>query len=105
MHVRANDQVIVTSGAHKGERGKVLRVDLKRARVVVEGVNFVWKHVRRSQDAPQGGRLQREAAMAGANVAIYCNRCGRGVRTRRQGTGTQKTRVCAKCGESVGATK
>lgn len=105
MHIRTNDQVIVIRGASKGERGKVLSVDARRDRVLIEGVNYITKHLRRSQDAPQGGRLEREAPVAASNVAVYCNRCGRGVRTRHQGTGRDKVRVCAKCGEQVGATK
>ena len=105
MHVRTNDQVIVTRGAHKGERGKVLSVDAARNRVLVEGVNYITKHIRRSQDAPQGGRLEREAPLSGANVAVFCNRCGRGVRTRARGTGREKVRTCVKCSEPVGAKK
>jgi large subunit ribosomal protein L24 len=105
MHVRRNDQVIVVRGAHRGERGKVLRVEPGRGRVLVEGVNFVTKHVRRSAEAPQGGRIEREAPLSAANVAVYCSSCGRGVRTRHSGTGTEKRRTCVKCGNPVGATK
>jgi len=105
MHVRTNDQVIVVRGAHKGERGKVLSVDRKRNRVLVEGVNMITKHIRRSAEAPQGGRLEREATLAGSNVAVYCSTCARGVRTRASGAGREKSRVCVKCGNAVGAKK
>jgi len=105
VHVRRNDQIIVIRGEHAGKRGKVLRVDTARSRVLVEGVNFVLKHVRRSPEAPQGGRLEREAPLSASNVAVFCATCGRGVRVRRDGAGTRKIRRCHKCNNPVGATK
>ena len=46
VHVRKNDTVEVIAGDHRGAKGKVLRVDVKRDEVVVEGVNVVYRHVR-----------------------------------------------------------
>ena len=66
--IRKDDIVEVISGEHKGARGKVLRVLRDRDRVVVEGVNMVVRHVRRSQKHPQGGRIHREAAIHLSNV-------------------------------------
>jgi len=60
LHVRRDDIVEVISGAHKGARGKVLRAIPSDGMVVVEGINRKWKHLRRSQENPQGGRIERE---------------------------------------------
>lgn len=60
LHVKRDDIVEVISGADKGKQGKVLRAIPGEGRVVVEGVNRKWKHLRRSQENPQGGRIERE---------------------------------------------
>lgn len=80
VHVRKNDIVEVVSGDHRGARGKVLRIDLKRRRVLVEGVNMVFRHVRRTQRNPQGGRIQKEAPIHISNVLPYDPGRGRGLR-------------------------
>ncbi len=66
--IRKDDIVEVISGEHRGARGKVLRVDQDRDRVLIEGVNMVVRHVRRSQKHPQGGRIHKEAALHMSNV-------------------------------------
>ena len=80
-------------------RGKVLRVIPKDEKVVVEGVNRHYKHVRRSQKYPQGGRIQREMPIDMSNVMPVCPKCDRGVRVsyRTESDGT-KQRLCRKCG-------
>ena len=60
MLLKVNDQVQVIRGDDKGAKGKVLKVDYEAGRVIVEGVNKVYKHVRRSAKNPQGGRLSKE---------------------------------------------
>jgi large subunit ribosomal protein L24 len=103
MHIRTNDNVIVISGDDKGERGKVLSIDREKGRLVVEGVNRVYKHVRRSQKNPQGGRLSKEMPIQISNVLLFCNRCNRGVRTAaRLAKDGRKERYCKKCGTSLG---
>lgn len=66
--IRKDDIVEVISGNHKGARGKVLRVLGEEQRVVIEGVNMVWRHLRRSRQNPQGGRIQKEAPLHVSNV-------------------------------------
>jgi large subunit ribosomal protein L24 len=80
--IRKDDMVEVIAGEHKGARGKVLRVDADHQRVVVEGVNMVYRHVRRSRKYPQGGRIQKEAPIHLSNVMPVDPRTGRGVRVR-----------------------
>jgi large subunit ribosomal protein L24 len=81
-HIRKDDQVEVVTGDHKGERGKVLKVLLKKGLVLVQGVNMVYRHVRPSRRNPQGGRLQKEAPIHLSNVAPYDEKAGRGARVR-----------------------
>jgi large subunit ribosomal protein L24 len=70
MRIRVDDIVMVIRGNDRGKRGKVLSVDRKAGKVVIEGVNLVWKHVRRSQRNPQGGRLRKEMPVDVSNVAL-----------------------------------
>ena len=70
MHIRVDDIVEVIRGDDRGTRGRVLSVDRKGGKVVVEGVNLVYKHVRRSQRNPQGGRLRIEMPLYASNVAL-----------------------------------
>ena len=109
MQIRRNDEVQVISGDNAGDQGRVLYVDRKKNRVVVEGVNQVYKHVRRSQENPQGGRIQKEAALPASNVMLVCNnrncpKSGKPVRVRHKiGDDGAKARICAKCGQPIGA--
>lgn len=70
MHIRVDDTVVVIRGDDRGKRGKVLSVDHKTGKVMVEGINLVYKHVRRSQRNPQGGRLRKEMPLDASNVAL-----------------------------------
>jgi large subunit ribosomal protein L24 len=103
MHIKTNDIVEVIAGDDKGEKRKVLQIDRDKGRIVVEQVNLVYKHVRRSQKNPQGGRLSREMPVKISNVLLVCNRCNRGVRTgARNAADGSKERFCKKCGGSLG---
>jgi len=81
-HIRKNDVVEVIAGDHKGARGKVLHVDPGRHRVVVEGVNVVFRHVRPTRRNPQGGRVQKEAPIHLSNVLPFDAVSGRGQRVK-----------------------
>ncbi len=70
MHIRKDDIVAILSGDDKGKRGKVLRVLRIKNKVLVEGVNLVYKHLKPSQKNPQGGRLSKEMPVAASNVAL-----------------------------------
>lgn len=73
MHIRKGDTVEVVSGDDAGSRGTVLSVDRKNGRLVVEGVNKVYRHVRRGHPkSPQGGRLHMELAIDASNVMLIC---------------------------------
>jgi large subunit ribosomal protein L24 len=80
--IRRDDRVIVNSGAHKGAEGKVLRILPDKDRVIIEGVNMVYRHVRPNRRNPQGGRVQREAPIHISNVQPIDPKTGKGTRVR-----------------------
>lgn len=97
--VRKNDRVEVISGDHKGEQGRVLRVDPVKSRVFIEGVNLVFRHLRPSRTNPQGGRIRKEAPVHISNVMPVDPKTGRGSRVHfevdrdKSGKVTGKRRV------------
>jgi large subunit ribosomal protein L24 len=103
MHIRRDDMVEVIAGDDAGMRAKVLRVDGRKGRVIVEGVNRVYRHLRRSRKNPQGGRLEIEAPIDLSNLLVVCPKCDKGVRLglKVEADG-KKRRVCRKCGNDLG---
>ena len=103
MHIKVNDLVEVRTGKDRGIRAKVLKVDRSAMKVVVEGVNKVYKHMRRSQRNPQGGRLSKEMPFQISNVQLVCPSCGKASRTGARMRGDEsKERYCKKCGSGIG---
>jgi len=70
IHIRKDDIVVVLSGDDKGKRGRVLRVLMDDNKVLVEGVNKVYKHLKPSRQNTQGGRLSKEMPVDISNVAL-----------------------------------
>jgi large subunit ribosomal protein L24 len=68
FHVKKGDEIVVIAGSERGKRGKILHVHSKKSRVTVEGVKMVKKHVRKSQQQPQGAILEREGTVHISNV-------------------------------------
>jgi len=103
MWIKVGDTVEVTTGDDIGVKAKVKAIDHAAGKVTVEGVNRVYKHVRKSQRNPQGGRLSMEMPVQMANVAVVCTRCSKpsrmGSRFAKDGA---KERYCKKCGGSTG---
>ena len=95
-HVRKGDLVVVTKGKDKGKRGKVLKV--LGDRVIVEKVMMVKRHSKATQKNPQGGIVEKEGTIAIANVLLWDEKLGRGVRTKVASDGGQKIRVGTKSG-------
>ncbi len=108
MHVRKDDIVEVRTGDDAGtpqarKTGRVLRILPDKNKVVVEGVNRVYKHLKPSRKNPQGGRLSKEMPIDASNVLLYCSTCRRGVRIGRRYTEEgRKERFCKKCGNHLG---
>jgi large subunit ribosomal protein L24 len=103
MLIRSGDNVELITGADRGVRSRVIQIDVATGKALVEGVNRVYKHVRRSQKHPQGGRLSKEMPVQISNLQFVCSSCGKaarlGARFERDGS---KVRYCKKCGISAG---
>ena len=69
-HVHAGDLVKVISGNHRGSEGKILQVNRAKHQVVIEGVRMIKKHVRRSQEQPNGAIIEREGPIHISNVKL-----------------------------------
>jgi large subunit ribosomal protein L24 len=104
MHIRKDDLVVVITGDDKGSGvRKVLRALPEKNKIVVEGVNRVYKHMKPSAKNQQGGRLSKEMPIDVSNVLLYCPSCNRGVRIGHRYTDAgQKQRYCKACAASLG---
>jgi large subunit ribosomal protein L24 len=103
-HIKSGDTVMVITGADKGKTGRVLRIITDKNRVVVEGVNRVWKHVRPSQRNPQGGRIQKDAPIHLSNVMPLDPTTGKGVRVKFENRDGIKHRVAVGSNTDLGKT-
>jgi large subunit ribosomal protein L24 len=104
MNIRKDDLVVVITGddADNKRSHKVLRVLTDKQKVLVEGVNRVYKHLKPNRRNAQGGRLSKEMPISVSNVMLYCATCRRGVRVgHRFNEAGQKERICKKCKNSL----
>ena len=69
-HIKKGDMVTVIAGDEKGKSGKILQIAPQTGRALVEGVNFVKKHMRKTEDNPQGGVVEMEASIAISNLKV-----------------------------------
>jgi large subunit ribosomal protein L24 len=103
MHIKKDDIVEVLTGEDKGKRGRVLSVDGEKNKVLVEGVNRVYKHMKASRRNQQGGRLSKEMPMAASNVALICPQTGKPTRVgMRYLADGSKERYAKRSGASMG---
>ena len=108
MSIRKDDIVEVITGddasTAKGRTtARVLRVLPEKRKVVVEGINRVYRHLKPNRRNAQGGRLSKEMPIAVSNVLLYCANCQRGVRIgKRYSADGRKERFCKKCGAGLG---
>lgn len=70
LHIKKDDTVVVITGDNKGQQGKVLSVDTKNNRAIVEGLNLVSRHTKPSAAAPQGGIVKKEASIHISNLMV-----------------------------------
>lgn len=102
MNIRKNDIVSVIAGKDKGKKGKVLRIFPQKGRTIVEGINFVKRHIRKRREDEPGGIIQRESPIHISNLMLYCNKCNRPVRTGvKLLKDKSKVRFCKRCKETI----
>lgn len=101
LTIKKNDTVEIIAGKEKGKSGKVMRVYPKTGRISVEKINVVKRHVKPSQQYPQGGIIEKEIPLHYSNVLLFCGKCSKGRRHGMKVQGDKKVRVCKKCGGSL----
>ena len=100
IHVKKGDTVQVITGKDLGKKGKILSADPEKRRIIVEGVNIVKRHTKPTRGKPQGGIVEKEAAIDSSNVMIYCPKCKEPVRINKKILGDgKKIRACNQCGD------
>ncbi|ATW27126.1 50S ribosomal protein L24 [Candidatus Formimonas warabiya] len=100
VHVKKGDTVLVITGKDAGKKGKILEVQPKKSRVIVEGMNIVKRHTKPTQAAPQGGIVEKEAAMASSNVMLFCPKCNKPTKiAKKEMPNGAFLRQCKHCGE------
>lgn len=100
LHVKTGDNVMIITGKDKGKKGKVLEVSPKEAKIIVEGLNMVTKHVKPKKMGQQGGIIKAESAIYACKVMPVCPKCGKPTRVGHVIKDDKKLRVCkhANCG-------
>jgi len=100
MLVKKNDRVKVLTGKDRGKRGRVLFVDTKKGRLIIEGINMVRKTQRPSQQNQKGGIIDIEAPLHISSVMVVCPKCDKPSRIRKKTLENKKrVRICGRCGE------
>lgn len=101
MRLREGDTVQVVSGADRGKQGKILRILDGGDRVLVEGVNLLWRHMKPSQKQPKGGRVRKEGAIRACKVMPLDPDSGRPTRVGHAEVDGRKTRISRRSGKPL----
>ena len=100
MKLKKGDKVEVISGKDVGKQGEIARVLHDRNKVIIDGVNVAKRHQRATKATMQGGIIDKDMPIHVSNVAIVCSSCGP-TRIGYRFEGTDKVRVCRKCGKGL----
>lgn len=101
MRIKKGDKVKVITGAYKGTIGEVTKAFPKEDKVIVEGVNMVKKHLRPTQQNPDGGIVEKEAKIHVSNVMLYDGKAKQASRVKYEMKDGKKVRVYKKSGAEV----
>jgi len=102
MKIRKNDNVLVIAGKDRGKKGKVRFAYPKDERIIVEGVNFIKRHMRAVRQVRQAGIIEREASIHVSKVILLCTKCNKPARIGfRKLEDGRRSRVCRSCGEII----
>ncbi|MFC1621082.1 50S ribosomal protein L24 [Candidatus Omnitrophota bacterium] len=100
--IKKSDMVKITTGKDKGKSGKVLAVFPDTGRALVQGLNLVKKHARKTKEDQQGGIIQKESAIAISNLMVVCQKCNKSTRIGFSVlSDSTKVRICKKCKELI----
>jgi len=102
IQIKKDDKVKIIAGKDKGKIGKVLKVDRKKNRLLIEKINMIKRHSRPSAKNKQGGIIEGEAPLTVSNVMIMCNKCVKPTRIKmKRLEDGKKIRLCIRCGEAM----
>ena len=102
MHIKTNDTVIVLSGRDKGKKGKVMSVDPKDRKAVVEGVSVAKRHKKPRKQGEPGGIIKTETPIYASKLMRVCPKCDKPTKPAHEiGEDGIKFRVCKKCGAKI----
>lgn len=109
MKIKTGDTVMVITGNHEkdvGEKGKVLKVDPKEGRIVVQGRRMVTRHTKPRKQGDPSGRIEKEGSIDVSNVMLVCPRCNKPTRvgftfTDGKDGKQKKVRICKKCQKNI----
>ena len=109
MNIKTGDTVVLLTGKYEERfdkdgniiKHKVIAVSPKEDKVIVEGVNKVKKHVKARRQGENSSIVETDGAIYASKVALYCSKCGKGVRVGHKVVNGKKVRVCTKCGQEL----
>ena len=107
MKIKKGDTVLVIAGDDRGKTGKVLKVFSDKNRAIVEGINFIKRHTRKTQRAQKGGIIEKEAPVHASNLMLFCPKCSSPIKVAykilegEERGKPSKVRICRKCGEII----
>ena len=102
LSLKKDDIVEVIAGKEKGKKGKIMALFPDEGRAQVEKLNIFKRHVKADQKNNQGGIVEREGKINLTNILLVCDKCGKGVRTKRKKLDDgQRVRICCKCSEVI----
>jgi large subunit ribosomal protein L24 len=101
LKIKTGDNVVVTTGEHKGSEGKVMRVFLEKNKAIVEGVNMVSKHEKPSANNPQGGIAKKEAPIHISNLSLIDPKSGEATRVGYKMEDGKKVRFSKKSNQVI----
>lgn len=99
--LKKNDNIKVIAGKDIGKLGKVLIIDRKKGKVLIEGINMVKKTMRKTKENPNGGIKDIEAFFNISNVQLICPKCKKSTRVGIKKLENKKVRMCKKCSAEI----
>lgn len=105
MKIRKGDKVRVIAGKDRGQEGTIERIYEKKNKIVIQGINMVKRHMKKSQELPQGGIIDVPRPLNLSNVMVLCGKCKKPTRIQFKTEKGKKIRVCSKCDAELNTPK
>lgn len=102
IRIKKDDTVRVLTGKDKGKIGKILQINRKTNKALVENINMARKHQKPNPKSPQGGIIDKAMPIAISNLMLMCNSCVKATRISiRQLEDGRRVRICKKCNQQI----